>query len=1786
MSDLRLGFPALPGPGRVLPLPAAAVTATPPGRTPSKVEAAVGLGYMVLSILSGIYYVLLLSRSFANDLWWDGYNLSGHEAFLIDVANKMLSPAHPNGAIVDILSPLATTRKLYTSPDASTEVYSTYARHLVLAELQSLSYAVTNLRKLTPAWALRMNSQQCWVDFNRTFEVAHTLARQARCTTKYIANAAVYHEAILRNQAWSAFIGFWGGAGTSFTIGLLSPLQATAPGRVWLAQTAAALTTYSVDDEVAYWTKTGGVTHFKLQWQDRTQTGIAESFVIENALGMQHSFEIKTVQAAAGPWASELLYWQPLNDLWAMWVFNASLIRSSTNWFGRNFTANSIERINGNTNAHGAFDPVSQLFRDVLGPFVSVDVFYIPPPPALVAVYDALRTTVALTLASNPTALAPYEALGTAATTVQPTPPAWQAVDLVFYGGSPMCPWNSGTTYVQDAMSFLDSCVSTSPFSVSLAEPDKLLFAFLFGAPAVTDVCALSATSTGCVAALQDAVALYDKIQIPASTLALASAATTAVAQIHPSIMQFTANANQSHWSLLLQPLVDDSVAWSFYGYVMLYDWALGRREVLQLDGDVSTMVLISSELDAQKVPTTGGAGYVERATVVIVYLIAATSAILAGVGVLCLAYAFSGPVVGRNLFFFNRVVGTTWVGRPLLCLRGASAVCLLSTASLELVHRGGFSRLVLAPRSFWASVVVAGEATWITLVLHDVVLVADATSTARLGPVCSCALWAAILLIDLVAPVEPVGRVARSCSSTNMDYAVACSSAVVALGSTSRVWVLLGLQVAVVVGGYVVGRCTSRRSSAHHTKTLLLSGAAHTFLTPLPGSSDGLVVLDNISCVLTGLLPTAFDGRKYLFDMPLWLFVDNSVPMAHGVGLRSPVFEGSKRRASTRRGSAQRRAAAAVSWLAAVGGFAYILCSIASSISYVQVTAVDMANNIFWSTFNMTGTGAFVGNWLNEQLVLGVAPGPVALHTPSVQLPSFFGATTARITAPANFGAALQHTRLTSLKAAIAGLRVTDACATPWISTAYCYVDFNRTWDLAHSAARQARCASGTTNGAVYLESLLRNVHWDEWCVCWGNVFDVAIGQSLATTISGREFLASVEVRVPLASEVSYWAAAGLTAYDVQWQNYKRLGIDNSYAILNAYGVAYTLTLQSLNGAYRVPRQTSFKMHWGLANDLAAIASNTSGIGGRSLVRGSANYAFANTTMQAVLMANGTLASPLPEAFGILSTIALGPFGTIDMIYVSVPPRLAAFLRNLLDSLRTTLAGSLATQAAYFNITPLAASYPLPLAWYDPHPLGYGGSPLCPGAARAAGSKLNGPRQFFSFDAPCSTGAPVSALLEPSREAYVFMATMARLSDLQTVCPNDPYNRGACIGGYPLRLAAFVQSYLPPVDPASVARLANAIEALDIRAMVWASLNATSPMLLWTTNIVGAADTTYAFFGWNYIFDWGMGRREVVRFAGDVGQLTLVSELQTPHGEDVLAWQVPTNIAQYFRAGVFYVTYVMIAVATAAGVYIVVSRGHIQGINMLELARVGGHVWVGRPFLFLRSVTALTLLSTSTLELQYSGYVSSLSLVALPWYKTLLAASEVTWLVAVVNDVMMVVTRSYTAVYATPNSVLVWVIVAALTAVDPVMPRTTIEARCDLAQMDLQVTCSSATIEIGQSTRLWTLVGIVLGCNVLCYALTRCYYRSNAPACEATSLLLSSGAKHLFLHSNRTFDDTYYLDRASAAINGMLTLSHRGHIYALDFKLWRFLVFQEPSGIPDTEAHAAAWRHGVPLTD
>ncbi|EQC36584.1 hypothetical protein SDRG_06028 [Saprolegnia diclina VS20] len=111
---------------------------------------------------------------------------------------------------------------------------------------------------------------------------------------------------------------------------------------------------------------------------------------------------------------------------------------------------------------------------------------------------------------------------------------------------------------------------------------------------------------------------------------------------------------------------------------------------------------------------------------------------------------------------------------------------------------------------------------------------------------------------------------------------------------------------------------------------------------------------------------------------------------------------------------------------------------------------------------------------------------------------------------------------------------------------------------------------------------------------------------------------------------------------------------------------------------------------------------------------------------------------------------------------------------------------------------------------------------------------------------------------------------------------------------------------------------------------------------------------------------------------------------------------------------------------------------------------------------------------------------------------------------------------------------------------------------RCVSTALDFQVECSTGSIAIGFLDRVLLLIAVIVACNCVCYGLVRALWPVSASLRRSQSLLLTAGAKYLFTHDGWLLGDVYYMDRASALLSGLLTVSVRGSLVLFDVKTWR----------------------------
>ncbi|KAF0694999.1 Aste57867_14148 [Aphanomyces stellatus] len=1745
-----------------------------PAHSHAVLRTVAGVTYVALALIASCLYLTILEPAFSNDLWWTGFNVSGHQALLIDVVNDQLI-TQTNGTF-DLLR--ATIAKRYDVPVSTTLIRHPYVRALGLTTLTSVDFAVKNLRLLSSHHSLWLATQFCYVDLAREFELAHTAGRQQRCARRYSSNGAVYMETMLRNQDWDAFVENYGGM---FGISIQSWLEQVPSGVMWLERTALALPRTSVAQEAAYW-RTNGIATFQLQWQNMWLMGITETMTIENALGMQQDILLKNLPRMFQTGTSIAMYWFPNNDLYAMVGLNRSLIRSANNSFTQR-PAVDFQGFLGLQDMGGAGS--IDAFRTAVGPFNSIDVFVVAVPLAVMSLYETFQTILFGELNRDPNAcngIADFE--------LAPTPPLWTDRQFLWHGGNPLCLTNGPKPFIHESVDFYDNCATPTPLTVSFTKFSSA-FAMLCADVRGISIPALCNMSTSPVQFCQDNFrAVLGSTVTFAPSFAPMSAhvgpAINAVQSLNISLMQFASTASNSNVTSMLYPLFYDP-KWAVYDWSFVYDWVVGKREVLSFEGDRSTLVLISAA-DKPEVILSSTAT-VKGETKMIYYMVVYISLVLLCVGIVCSidAILLKGQMHGPNFFWFNRVVGSIWIGRPLLFVRGVTATLLLSTSKLQPVQfLDGQTRFQLQPLTWIYSFIVAGEATWILFVAHDVMSVAIHELTPIYGPLNCFIAWVTFVIIEMASPVRPDVSLNRQCAS-DMDSYVQCATGVLQIGSFERLCLIFGVQAATCAGSIVVVWLALRHKNTPHHHARHILGIADVFFYPTHDNSmDATWTMDRVSCIMVGLVGLSWRRKKYIFDVKLWVLERNHFASAAANVLEFKLYhDGAKRSVSSARYAMDRPTTTTteikpkgshlktcVHVIMVLLGIAYVAMAIVSSVSYLQVSQVNLANDLYWATFNMTGAHAFLANWFNEQLVLSSPKAHFELNTNWINQDGSFDQLSASIKSSINLGSRMQYTELANIESSITGLRATDSCSVPWIFTPYCFVDFQQRWELANTATRQRRCQGMTTNGAVFLESILRNINFIAFESCWGPAFRVSIANELQRSQAGQRWLTDIVSSTSMADEIKLWTSYKITRFETQWQNFKHIGLVSSYSVTSMLGMDYPFTLQYQISQFRMDRQTTYKMYWGFANDLYAVMSNTSSIGGLSLIRSSPAYAFSNTSLQAVLIQNGTLGTPLGAAFTLLTTKVLGPFGAVDMRYVECPMQAKQAVRLMYQTLRRVLSAGNETQTAFNQISLAWSIYPAPKAWTDLNFVAVGGSPLCPDYGFASSTPISsGFSILTSWGFQCFQ---TPSFLNPSKEAMLASVVLANLTapssaTVVSTCAQSFSLAKSCLL-YMTQASTFLTTYFTPLDRAMVATASidatAAIRALNVEFMQYGMHTPTSPLILYRTNVVEPTASEFTFYAWLYLVDWTLGFREAVSFEGDVGTLAVLTDYLDPLFQQVNLSENWVNVSLYLRNATLYVTYAMITLGLVVLVYIVLCCGHIEVLNLFLLQRMGAIVWVGRPLLFVRSLAAIGVLATCSLQLHTTGSISYFEVRDVPIYITLLAANEVTWLVAIVNDLGIVFTQECAAKYAGWNSLLVWVITAVLSVTAPVTHSASIETQCTLIQMDFQVQCTGGNVVIGHLSRFYTLVAIVILTNVSLYICCRVWLHWHPSSKQhVTSIFFYGGAKFQYRTAAWMHNGVYYMDRMSAVLNGILTIRHGHTIYAMDVKLWRTFTVQIP---------------------
>ncbi|OQR91272.1 hypothetical protein THRCLA_09056 [Thraustotheca clavata] len=1668
--------------------------------------------YLGCTIFGAIYFLKLVFPMLENDLLWMSFSPTEAQSYLIDTFNKALQTQLDN-PVFDLFDPGYATLTLYGSMASTTalNLYPAYVRQCSQWDQITLDHAIANFRLVDAATSFYTFIEFCYVDLERRWETAHTAGRAARCARDQTKNAAVYMETMLRNLIWYDFMLSWG---DEFNYTVMRYVSATAEGSGWLARTKNAYK--DEKSELAHWKKYG-LTYYQTLWHNHYISGIDEKMVITNALGLESTITLKHISYSdrRALWTTVIQFWGPYNDAGYTAYVHGSWVRQAPDYM-ENIGAGTYEdalMLYPNT-------PASVIIHNMWGPFLSIDNYLQGPVSSLTTLVGQFDAFIMKQFGSSAVFRIAYNAIADTALDIIPL--GWRASDSVHYGGSPMCAFSGGTTFIQAQFSWDDSCSSDIEAIFKVA-PAAILFGYaMSGSPTLTSVCKLALTKgaecTGVVAAAKVAWNVLTTND-PTSTNNLVSASAATTIDIKAMFIEVVQNSKvKSNYTVLRQTLLS-STPYDIFGWMQLFDWAHGIREVVSFQGDVATFVLMSEPL----VPHQFMALPLEVPRASCVYLWAIcifTTLGLVGIGIATVFYIIIDRFAYHSwhLLFFNRIVGPVWVGRPLLLARAFTALLALSTAPVDFVIVNDQSKFKYATRSWFASFILTAEATWLTYVVNDFLLVFASDLSVLYAPTSSLMVWVITFAWDVTAPVQVTASLTRNCTQTNIDRQVTCTSGSVSIEHRSRLisTILINIGcIAIALLITFIAKYKLKWSRPQANLPLLVPACGATFI------NTTYETMSSSTAVMCGLFTATIRGSKWVFDTKLWIIFNASTTVverdlaARKDTLKSRAMTGSANLMDLTKPRPKPVHRYYFSFfdkrIKIIGGTMYMLSSLLGSVTELKSFTDPSTPTEYSSIYirsSMYDSGKDLSNVVN-------------------------------------------------------GIRNTDACKLPWISTQYCYVDFDMKWEMANSATRQLRCKNYVDNGAVFLESILRNMNWTTFNSCWGYSYKLA---KAAATISPLD----------ITQEVDYWASKNILRYATQWQNYKTHGMIDKFLIQNAFGLLYPMTLKSTNGTFRL---ASLKMYWAWASDLWAIATPNTLMTGASLLRHSSTHRGAftdkNLTMEQVLVQNGTFRWPLRIGYEIFHN-SIGPFGSVDLWYVSTPSPLTlwfaqanAIIADVLSTTILTVGGVNITFPAQLDllaISPPSQMFPVPPPMGIKTEASWGGNLLCHEKPTTAPLD-SGLWALTGVDTACSTALGEGFLADRMNMLFSVLASGVAIggtsANCYATCQFEMDSHDNCHLAV-FSIAKWALKYIGNKTLESLRAQAltvqNDVSILKVELAQYAQKIATHENHILRSPIVASTPGVFDFFGWMYLSHWASGIREVIKFEGDIDSISVITARIDKSSFVVNAQEIPINASFYFRSLCQYITAVLICVSIAVLIQSAVHEFQNEGWNYFEMNRVAGIVWVGRPLLFVRSMTALALLSTGSLELTNFGNTAVLISTATKWYTTTLAAGEVGWLIYIVNDITMLYTKNLTMHYTTTVGILTWFIAAVLSLASPVVPVVQIQKQCQVAQIDFQLVCTSGVVYIGDFTRFLTLVGIGIGISFAGVIVVRLVHGPPKDTDELISFMLPCGAKYLYDKELWIHENVYYMDLASAVMAGLLILPIHGTFYVFDVKSWRIV--------------------------
>ncbi|KAF0696463.1 Aste57867_12784 [Aphanomyces stellatus] len=374
-------------------------------------------------------------------------------------------------------------------------------------------------------------------------------------------------------------------------------------------------------------------------------------------------------------------------------------------------------------------------------------------------------------------------------------------------------------------------------------------------------------------------------------------------------------------------------------------------------------------------------------------------------------------------------------------------------------------------------------------------------------------------------------------------------------------------------------------------------------------------------------------------------------------------------RRAPDVRGLSYRQVCAA-----ALLGCLYLVLTVASSTWYLLEVSPSFTNDLLSANYNASSHQALVADLFNKFLT-SRSNGSVDILALSASFDKSYAAAAATSDVYPMYARRLVLSDLTSVDYAVVNLRTMSASWFAYTATQYCWVDLAHEFEVAHTAERQQRCyVRHSTNGAVYIETVLRNLDWTDFAHNFGGpggMFTTAYGSWLVHVPSGQRWLAATSIvrqTTNVDQETTYWRANGIELFQLQWQNRMQTGIDGRIFIQNAWALQYDVVVKSIEIAQHTG--TTVPMYWQMMGDFVySFAVN------RSLIRSANNshvkkWTFSN--LEDFIGLTDNYGNYVNQAQ--LFRTSVGSFGSVDMFVVAVPRSLAQLYVSVRETIYTAM--------------------------------------------------------------------------------------------------------------------------------------------------------------------------------------------------------------------------------------------------------------------------------------------------------------------------------------------------------------------------------------------------------------------------------------------------------------------------------------------------------------------------------